>query len=400
MPYFREPLESRDLTKVKLRTVNFSIGPSAIDLTALREAQQHLTNYNGTGMGIFEMSHHNSSEVQTLIANVSFRISKLLNVPQNYQIFFMHGGAHSQFAAIPLNICGFNHQSSIGGYVNTGYWSEKARNEANKFIKAIDICQTNGKSIPDINEWKVPQNCAYIHICANESISGIELLNDPDLPPNAPPLIADFSSTLFSRPIDIEKYGMIYASGGNNFGPSGVCICIVRDDLIEKSKINNDSIPGILSWNEFSNSLPIHSIYNTPSIFQIYMTDLILQKVYGERFNNDMNKVQKWVKQRANTIYTIFDEYPTLFKNDIDKEYRSVMNIPFRIYDHVDERIDSVLEYKFLKQAEEEWYLNQLEGDNSVGGMRVNLFTGIPDDSIKLCAKFMRYFADYHAGND
>ena len=313
----------------------------------------------------------------------------------------MHGGAHSQFAAIPLNICGMNNrENSCGGYINTGYWSQRAKNEAHKFVHTVDICKTDGISIPDISSWKIPENCDYIHLCANETISGIEFLTDPELPPNSPPLVADFTSTLFSRPVDIEKYDMIYASAGKNFGPSGLCVVIVKDELLDKCRQNMLDVPGVLSWNEYVESQPTHSGYNTPAVFQIYMTDLTLQTVYGKRFNYDMEKVRKWVRRRANTIYQIIDEFPQIYKNDVDKEYRSQMNIPFRIYDRLEDRVDSVLEYQFLKDAGKEWHLYQIEGHPSIGGMRASLYTGIPDDSIKSVAKFMRYFAEHHSAEE
>eukprot|EP01083_Nonionella_stella_P089837 250856_1 len=389
------------LKDINFRAVNFSSGPSAIDLSALQQVRKTLTNYNDTGMGIIEMSlHEQTGEIQKLINNTSFRISKLLDIPQNYQIFFMHGGAHSQYAAVPLNICGLNNSSAIGAYVNTGQSSQRARTEATKFVQTVDVCTTDGQSIPDINEWNIPDNCDYIHLCANETVSGIEFLTDPQLPPDAPPLVGDFSSTLFSRPVDINKYGMIYASAGHNFGPSGLCICIVSDDLLEKAKENKQHTPGVLSWDAFANSEPTHSIYNTPSVFQIYCTDLILQKVYAERFDYDLEKVQRWVTRRANTIYKIIEDYPQIYKNDIASECRSMMNIPFRIYDHAEQRVDTVMEYKFLKQAEEEWFLYNLNGEEEIGGMQASLYTGIPDDSIKSVAKFMQYFADHYSADD
>ena len=384
---------------INYRAINLSAGPSAIDLEVLQDAKREFTNYMESGMGIFEMSHvDQTGHVQKLMSDVTFRIGKLLQIPYNYQIFFMHGGANLQFGAIPLNICGMNNnENSVGGYINSGYCSQRAKTEANKFVNTVDICKDDGKCIPDVSQWKIPENCDYIHLCANETISGIEFLKDPELPTNSPPLIGDFSSTLFSRPIDIDKYGMIYASSGYNFGPSGLCIVIIKDELLEKCKKNMGEIPGILSWNEFVSTEPTHSLYNKPAIFQIWILDLILQTIYGERFDYDINKVSKWVKRRANTIYQVIDQFPQIYKNDIDPLYRSQMNIPFRCFDFENMRVDSVLEYKFLKQGEQEWFINNMEGDENIGGMRVSLYTQIPDDSIKCVAKFIKYFAESHS---
>ena len=160
---------------VNYRVCNYSAGPGPIDLSVLQAAQRSFTNYDGTGMGIFEMSHRSDgNDVQKLIANLSHRISKLLRVPQHFRIFFMHGGAHAQFAAAPLNLCGLNNTTSVGGYVNTGFWSEKAKVEASKFIKTVDVCKTDGKSIPNVSTWEIPENCDYLHLCANETISGMK----------------------------------------------------------------------------------------------------------------------------------------------------------------------------------------------------------------------------------
>ena len=371
------------------RVCNFSAGPGPIDLSVLQTAQRTFTNYDGTGMGIFEMSHRAvGGDVQTLISNLSHRISKLLRVPQHFQILFMHGGAHSQFAAVPLNLCGLNNKTAVGGYVNTGYWSEKARNEASKFIKTVDICKTNGTSIPDISSWNIPSNCEYIHLCANETISGIEFLTDPDIDTvSGPPLVADFTSTLFSRPIDWDKYGMIYASAGKNFGPAGMTICFVKEDLLATSEVNKQSVPGTMSWSEYAKSVPVHSLYNTPAAMQLWMTDLILQKVYGERFGWDIDRVYHWVKRRSNTIYHILDQFPTVYHNEVDVGCRSMMNVPIRCY-------DKLTDFQFLKQAEEQWDLFNLDGHHSVGGIRVSLYTGIPDEAVKTVAKFMYHFAE------
>jgi len=198
----------------------------------------------------------------------------------------------------------------------------------------------------------------------------------------------------------VSKYGMIYASAGKNFGPAGVCLCIVKDELLRKAEENRGNIPATLSWNEYGQSTPTHSIYNTPAIFQLFMIDLTMQRVYGERFGFDMEKVGKWTTRRANTIYEIMDEYPQVYRNDVEVECRSNMNIPFRCWDYAMDRVDSVREYKFLKEAEEDWNLHYLEGHHLHGGMRVSLYAGIPDGSIKEVAKFMKYFAHYHSGND
>jgi len=389
---------------VNYRVCNFSASPGAIDLSVLQTAQRELTNFDGTGMGIFEMSHRSDgADVQKLIANLSHRISKLLRVPQHFHIFFMHGGAHSQFAAVPLNLCGLHNQTAVGGYVNTGYWSQRARAEASKFVKTVDVCQSDGKSIPEVSSWDIPSNCDYVHLCANETISGIEFLTDPELPPEldtvgGPPLVADFTSTLFSRPIEWDKYGMIYASAGQNFGPAGMCICFVREDVLAKAEGNQAVIPSTLSWSEYAKSEPVHSIPNTPAAMQLWMTDLILQRVYRDRFDPDIDRVHHWVKRRSNTIYNMIEQFPTVYCNEVAVECRSTMNVPVRCFDHMEKRIDSVTEHQFLKEAEEQWSLFNLDGDHSVGGIRISLYTGIPDEAVKAVAKFMHHFADHRTG--
>ena len=389
------------IKNVHYRVCNFSADPGPIDLSVLQTAQRSFCNYDGTGMGIFEMSHlSDGGDVQKLIANLSHRISKLLRVPQHFHIFFMHGGAYSQFTAVPLNLCGFHNADAVGGYVNTGYSSERARKEASKFIKTVDVCKSNGKSIPDVSSWSIPENCEYIHLCANESISGIEFLSDPDVSAvdSTIPLIGDFSSTLFSRPIDWDKYGMIYASSGKNFGPAGMTICFVREDLLATAEENKEYVPGTMSWSEYAKSEAVHSIYDAPSVMQLWMTDLIMQKVYRDRFDLDIDRVNHWVKRRSNTIYSMMAQFPTVYHNEVEEGCRSTMNIPIRCYDHLEKRIDSVTEFQFLKQAEEDWSLYNLEGHQSVEGISVSLYTGIPDEAVKAVAKFMHHFGDHRTG--
>lgn len=398
------------------RPFNFSAGPGCIDESVMEQAQKDFLNFGGSGMGLIEMSHRDAGgPVQECIIETSNLIREMLKVPDNYHVFFMHGGAHAQFAAVPLNLSRLNRNSSIkqvGGYVDCGHWSNRAKNEASKFIDTKIIAGgkdfDNYHSIPDVKDWEIEDKnkMSYVHICANETIHGLEFLYDPEINSNGnsnvPPLVGDFTSTLFSREMDVSKYGVIYASGGKNFGPPGVCVMIVRDDLICKGDIKQDKlqVPGILDWHEMISSTPIHSIWNTPVVFQIYMTKLTLTKYKNMCLENDgkrinLNKIGDWTKSRANKIYDIIDNSDGFYQNFVQKKDRSVMNVPFRIGKNIGE-YDVELEKKFTQMAESEFNLLQLFGHPLFGGQRVTLYNPVPDAAVDKCAEFMQYFMEMH----
>ncbi|CAD7698846.1 unnamed protein product [Ostreobium quekettii] len=217
------------------RAHNFSAGPAMLDTEVMTYIQKNLLNYQGCGMGIHEMSHRDvNGPVAAMMERTSGNVRRLLGVPDNYRVLFFQGGAHGQFAAVPLNLFG---KSGKGDYVIGGNWSTKAMNEASKYgeVRAVADTTTNGHTYyAPVDEWDLSDDSAYVHVCTNETVQGLAMHEDPDVGPNRV-LVSDMTSSLFSRPVDIKKYGVIYASGGKNLGPAGCCLVIVRDDLLEQS---------------------------------------------------------------------------------------------------------------------------------------------------------------------
>lgn len=239
---------------------NFSAGPACLSDTVMQQAQRELYDSARPGLSMMEMSHRDvGGPVQTAIADCTESLRVLLDIPANYHVLFMQGGAHGQFAALPLNL--LNGRASAD-YVNTGFWGERAAAEASKFCNvrlAYDGRADDYARIPPASEWDISPESAYVHICANETIHGLEFLEDPQLPEGSPPLVADFTSTLLSRPVDVARYGVIYASSGKNLGPAGVTVVIIRDDLLGGEA---KECPSVLSYAKMAHSKPIASLYN------------------------------------------------------------------------------------------------------------------------------------------
>lgn len=335
------------------------------------------------------MSHRDAGgPVQNCMSSAADRLRSLLDVPSNYHILFMQGGAHGQFAALPMNLLGHKTQAD---YVSTGYWSQRAIGEASKYCNvrlAYDGKDEGFTTIPPVETWDISPESAYVHICANETIHGLEFLEDPKLPEGSPPLVGDFTSTLMSRAIDISKYGCIYASGGKNLGPAGVTVVIIREDLLG---MESSICPSVLSYSKMASSKPIPSIYNTPPTFLIYMVDLVLldnMNSGGIRF------LEKRAIQRSGQIYSIVDESNGFYKAKCqDHVYRSRMNVPFRIGAGEG---DKEMEALFCTEADKRGLL-QLFCHPLFPGCRVTLYNGIPDSAVDALVDFMIEFANTYA---
>lgn len=304
----------------------------------------------------------------------------------------MQGGAHGQFAAVPMNLLGDKTQAD---YVNTGFWSQRAATEAEKYCKvrkAYDGAKDGYSYIPPVDEWEISPESAYVHICANETIHGLEFLEDPTLPEDAPPLVGDFTSTLLSRRIDIKKYGCIYASGGKNLGPAGVTVIIIREDLVGLESL---TCPSVLSYAKMASSKPIMSIYNTPPTFLIYMIDLVL---LDNMNSGGIEVLEERAKQRSGQIYSIVDESNGFYKAKCRSVcHRSRMNVPFRICRGLQGDID--LEELFCFEAEKRGLL-QLFCHPLFPGCRVTLYNGIPDSAVDALCDFMVDFANAHLNDN
>ena len=369
------------------RAFNFSAGPACLPSTVMRRAQNEFCDWDGTGMSIMEMSHRDpGGPVQNALARAAFDLRTLLAVPANYQVLFFQGGAHAQFAAVPLNLLG---SRSAADYVHSGFWSQRAIDEASKYCDvsvAADCADTAFSRLPRVDEWKVRDDAAYVHVCANETIHGLEFNEDPDYDvDNMPPLVCDMTSTLLSRPVDVSKYGVIYASGGKNLGPAGAVVVIVRDDLLQIGA--RKETPSVLDYSKMASSTPIPSIYNTPPTFITYMMGLVFEDLLQK---GGVETAQARAKWASGLLYDIIDSSGGFYANHVEPAHRSRMNVPFRIRSG-----DEQLESKFTQEAAADGLL-QVFGHPLFGGQRITLYNGVPDEAVDAVARFMVAFQKRH----
>lgn len=325
--------------------------------------------------------------MQNAISSATDKLRIMLDVPDNYHILFMQGGAHGQFAAIALNLMGDRTQAD---YVVTGYWSQRAMNEASKYCNvrfAYDGAKHSFQTIPPVSEWNISPDSAYVHICANETIHGLEFLEDPQLPEGSPVLVGDFTSTLLSRRINISRYGCIYASGGKNLGPAGVTAVIVRDDLLNRQL---PTCPSVLSYTTMANSKPVASLYNTPPTFLIYMVDLVLKDNMN---NGGIDGLEQRAKNRASRVYDVIEHSNGFYSLKCsDADHRSRMNVPFRIGGG-----DVAMEELFCAEGSQRGLL-QLFCHPLFPGCRITLYNGIPDAAVDALVEHMVDFQTKHCG--
>lgn len=353
------------------RLFNFCAGPAALPEAVLKQAQAELLDWQGKGLSVMEMSHR--SEEFTQVAETAEQdLRDLLGVPDNYKVLFLQGGASQQFAQIPLN---FMAEGGSADYIDTGIWSAKAIEEAERFghvnvaasAKAYDYF-----AIPGQNEWQLSDEAAYVHYTPNETIGGLEFGWIPDVADK--PLIADMSSTILSRPLEVSKFGMIYAGAQKNIGPSGLVVVIVREDLLGKARA---SCPTML---DYSVAAKHASMYNTPPTFGWYLAGLIFKWLKQQGGLEGMQRINQ-VKQR--TLYQAIDA-SEFYSNPINPVDRSWMNIPFRL---ADDRLDKA----FLAGAEEHGLLN-LKGHRSVGGMRASVYNAVSQQAVDALVAYMAEF--------
>jgi len=369
------------------RLVNFSAGPACIYEDVLEQAQQELLNYGGSsGLGVMEMSHRGAAFTD-IINRAEADLRKLLGVSEDYSVLFMQGGASAQFAAIPLNLAW--RDGVTGGeapkadYLTTGSWSKKAIAEAKKIgIDANLVATGDNKSIPDLSEWNMTdaKESKYFHICANETIQGVEFKGSPKGIPSGVPLVADMSSNFCSKPVNVDDYGVIYAGAQKNVGPAGVTIVIVKKDLLGKSRPDT---PTMLDWNIMDDA---KSLYNTPPCFSIYMCGLVFQKLLSL---GGLEKVEQINKAKCGILYDTIQNSDGFYNCPVDIHVRSAMNVPFTIPDLPD------LEKDFIKEAEMEGLIN-LKGHRSVGGMRASIYNAMPMEGVEKLVSFMKDFQARH----
>ncbi len=356
-----------------MRKWNFSAGPAAIPEVVLKEAQAEMLEWKGSGMSVMEMSHRSSDYID--IANRARQdLIDLLNIPSDYQVLFLQGGATLQFSMLPMNF-GFK---GIADYVLSGSWSKKAINEASK-ITNINIVASSESSnfdhVPNEETWKCSENSAYLHYVANETIQG-NALHAP--PSTKAPLIADMSSVILSEPIDVSRFSMIYAGAQKNIGPAGLTICIIKNDFLKDASTD---LPGMLQYAKHADA---ESMFNTPPTFAWYLSGKVFAWLKGQGGLESMGEINKLKAQR---LYDFIDE-SDLYSNPVFEENRSIMNIPFLL-------ADPELDAEFLHDAENAGLLN-LKGHRSVGGMRASIYNAVPIEAVDALINFMGDFQSKH----
>ncbi len=354
------------------RVYNFSAGPSCIFEAVLQKAADQMLDYEDSKMSVMEMSHR-SKIYESIINDCEARLRRLMNIPENYKVLFLQGGASLQFSMIPMNLT----KSKKVDFINTGQWTKKAIEEHKKLGTAnIIACsqKDNFSYIPKVTKDMISDDCDYVYICQNNTIYGTTYNYVPDT--NGKPLIADFSSCILSKPYNINNYALIFAGAQKNMGPAGLTVVIVKEDLIEEKP----DLPSMLSYKVHVDN---GSMYNTPPTYSIYMCGLVLE--YLEETIGGLENMQKINEEKAKILYDYLDN-SKLFKNSVNKEDRSLMNVTFVTGN---EDLDKL----FVSEAEKNGLVN-LKGHRSVGGMRASIYNGMPIEGVKKLVAFMKEFED------
>lgn len=358
------------------RVFNFSAGPAMLPEAVIKQASEEMLNWHGEGMSVMEMSHRGKA-FMSIASKAEADLRTLMSIPDNYKVLFLQGGASSQFGAIPLNLLG---DKTTADYVNTGIWSKKAIAEAKRFcdVNVVATSEDSGfTTIPEFSTWTLNPDAAYVHYTPNETIGGVEFDYIPDT--GDVPLVADMSSTILSRPIDVSQYGMIYAGAQKNIGPAGLTLVIIREDLIGHAAKNT---PAMLNYKTHADT---DSMYNTPPTYSWYMAGLVFVWLLGKGGLEGMGKINQ---NQSDKIYAVIDG-GDFYGNPVELRYRSWMNIPFTLK-------SADLDATFLEQAATKG-LATLKGHRSVGGMRASIYNAMPEEGIDSLVEFMKEFAQANA---
>ncbi len=358
------------------RVYNFSAGPSMLPEKVLDIASKELLNYNNSGQSVMEMSHR-SKVFKDIFDETKLLLCQVMSIPDDYEVLFLQGGASTQFAMVPLNLM---NNSGKADYVITGQWAKKAYKEGARYGKANVIASSEDKMfsyIPKLDEATFTKDADYFHICMNNTIYGTKYNSLPKT--GSVPLVADVSSCILSEPIDVSKFGILYAGAQKNVAPAGLTIVIIRKDLIGNAR---ELTPTMLNYKTHSEN---NSMFNTPPCYNIYMCKLVLEFIKNEIGGLENMKVIN--EKKAEMIYNFLDS-SKLFKSPVAKEDRSIMNIPF-----VTE--DKILDNEFVSQAEANGMVN-LKGHRTVGGMRASIYNAMPIDGVKKLVEFMEAFEKQH----
>ncbi len=358
------------------RVYNFSAGPAVLPEEVLQEAADEMLDYRGCGMSVMEMSHR-SKVYDDIIKEAEADLRDLMNIPDNYKVLFLQGGASQQFAAIPMNLM----KNKKAAYIVTGQWAKKAYQEAKMYGDAVEVASSADKTfsyIPDCSDLDIPEDADYVYICENNTIYGTKFKELPNTKGHT--LVADVSSCFLSEPVDVTKYGVIYGGVQKNVGPAGVVIVIIREDLI-----TDDVLPGTPTMLKYKTQADADSLYNTPPCYNIYICGKVfkwLKKMGGLSVMKERNE------EKAKILYDFLDQ-SKMFKGTVVKKDRSLMNVPFVTG-------DADLDAKFVKEATAAGFVN-LKGHRTVGGMRASIYNAMPKEGVEKLVAFMKKFEEENA---
>jgi phosphoserine aminotransferase len=355
------------------RIFNFSAGPAVLPVPVLEEAQRNLLALPGVGMSVLEISHR-SKPFDAIIQNAEADLRALLGIPSNYKVLFLQGGASLQFSMVPMNLLA---KGRSADYILTGSWGQGAIKEAKKFgavREAASTADSNFSRVTEQHELKLDPEAAYVHFTSNETIFGVEYKSEPEV--GGVPLVCDMSSDFISRPVDVSKYGLIYAGAQKNAGPAGATIVIVRDDLLERVP---EGLPAMLDYRNLAKN---NSMYNTPPCFPIYICGLVFKWLKDEV--GGLEKIHALNKEKAQILYDAIDASGGYYRGHAVPESRSLMNVTFRLP-------SEDLENKFTKEATAAG-LDGLKGHRSVGGIRASIYNAFPKEGVVKLVEFMREF--------
>ena len=357
------------------RVYNFSAGPAVLPEEVLKEAAEEMLDYRGSGMSVMEMSHR-SKAFDTIIKEAEADLRDLLSVPDNYKVLFLQGGASQQFAMVPMNLM----KNRVADYIITGQWAKKAHKEAGLFGKANAVASSADKTfsyIPDCSDLPISEDADYVYICENNTIYGTKFWTLPNT--KGKDLVADQSSCFLSEPVDVTKYGLIFAGAQKNVGPAGTVIVIIREDLIRE-----DVLEGTPTMLRYKTQADADSLYNTPPTYGIYMCGKVFKWL---KARGGLAAMKEYNEKKAKILYDFLDS-SKLFKGTVEKKDRSLMNVPFVTGD---EELDAL----FVKEAKAAG-LENLKGHRTVGGMRASIYNAMPIEGVEKLVAFMKDFEEKH----
>lgn len=358
------------------RVYNFSAGPAVLPEEVLQEAAAEMMDYKGCGMSVMEMSHR-SKEFDTIIKEAEQDLRDLMNIPDNYKVLFLQGGASQQFSAIPMNLM----KNGVADYIVTGQWAKKAYQEACRYGKAVKVASSEDKTfsyIPDCSDLPIDEDADYVYICENNTIYGTKFKKLPNT--KGKPLVADVSSCFLSEPVDVTKYGVIYGGVQKNIGPAGVVIMIIREDLIR-----DDVMEGTPTMLKYKTQADADSLYNTPPCYGIYICGKVFKWIKKQ---GGLEAMKERNEKKAKILYDFLDQ-SKLFKGTVVKEDRSLMNVPFVTG-------DKDMDAKFIAEATAAGFVN-LKGHRTVGGMRASIYNAMPIEGVQKLVEFMEKFEKENA---